>query len=146
MTCDQILRKLRSLAGPEVVVAGIARFGINARNAYGISVPELRRLAQELWASRIHEACALARMIDDPNQVTEAQMERWVREFDSWNKSEKILGRNETGITEPIYPGPSYSPPLSWHSGTGLWLREEPREPWRPGDRLPGKPSERLLE
>jgi 3-methyladenine DNA glycosylase AlkD len=60
MTCDQILKKLRSLADPEVV-AGMARFGINARNAYGISVPELRRiakeagenrlLAQELWAS-----------------------------------------------------------------------------------------------
>lgn len=94
MTCDQILKKLRSLADPEVV-AGMARFGINARNAYGISVPELRRiakeagedrvLAQELWASGIHEARILASMIDDPNQVTEAQMERWVREFDSWD-------------------------------------------------------------
>ena len=94
MTCDQILRKLRSLADPDVVT-GMARFGIKAPSAYGISVPELRRiakeagedrlLAQELWASGIHEARILASMIDDPDQVTESQMERWVKDFDAWD-------------------------------------------------------------
>jgi 3-methyladenine DNA glycosylase AlkD len=27
----------------------------------------------------------LATMVDDPRQVTVAQMEKWVREFDSWD-------------------------------------------------------------
>ena len=59
MTCDQILRKLRSLADPEVV-AGIARFGINARNAYGISVPELRQIANGLARKLAKTACWLS--------------------------------------------------------------------------------------
>lgn len=43
------------------------------------------RLAEELWKSGIHEARHLAAMIDEPARVTEAQMERWAKEFDSWD-------------------------------------------------------------
>jgi DNA repair photolyase len=42
-------------------------------------------LAQELWASAVHEARILASMIDDPKAATEEQMERWVRDFGSWD-------------------------------------------------------------
>ena len=42
-------------------------------------------LAQELWASGIHEARILACMIDDPEMVNEEQIERWVKDFDSWD-------------------------------------------------------------
>jgi len=73
---------------------GMARFGINPENTYGISIPNLRKLAkeigkdhvlaQELWSSGIHEAQILASMIDDPKMVTEEQMENWVKDFDSW--------------------------------------------------------------
>jgi 3-methyladenine DNA glycosylase AlkD len=94
MTCDQILKKLSSQADPESVAA-LARFGIKARKAYGVSIPVLRRiarkagrdrlLAEQLWATAIHEARILSSMIDDPLQVTEAQMERWVGDFDSWD-------------------------------------------------------------
>ena len=73
----------------------MARFGIGTENTLGgIRVPALRRLAreigrnhrlaEELWKSGIHEARQLAAMVDEPARVTEAQMERWVREFDSW--------------------------------------------------------------
>jgi 3-methyladenine DNA glycosylase AlkD len=73
----------------------MARFGIGTENTLGgIRVPALRRLAreigrnhrlaEELWKSGIHEARHLAAMVDEPARVTEAQMERWVREFDSW--------------------------------------------------------------
>lgn len=94
MDCNEILKKLGSLADPEAV-EGMARFGISAKNTYGISIPNLRRvaggigknhdLAQQLWSSRIHEARILASMIDDPAEVTDKQMERWVKDFDSWD-------------------------------------------------------------
>jgi 3-methyladenine DNA glycosylase AlkD len=73
----------------------MARFGINPKNTYGVSIPRLRKLAkqtgmdhslaQQLWKSGIHEARILAGMIDDPKLATEAQMERWVKHFDSWD-------------------------------------------------------------
>jgi 3-methyladenine DNA glycosylase AlkD len=73
----------------------MARFGINPENTYGVSIPKLRKvaketgrkhaLAQQLWASGIHEARILASMIDEPEMVTAMQMESWVSEFDSWD-------------------------------------------------------------
>ena len=94
MQCNGILENLKSLSNPRAV-EGMARFGINTARAYGISIAILRRmareigrdhdLAQELWASDIHEAQILASIIDDPAKVTEAQMENWVRRFDSWD-------------------------------------------------------------
>jgi 3-methyladenine DNA glycosylase AlkD len=88
------LKKLRLLADPKAL-AGMARFGIRTHNALGISVPVLRRLAreigryhdlaQELWASGLHEARILAALIDNPRRVTRAQMERWAKGFDSWD-------------------------------------------------------------
>ena len=89
-----ILKRLKSLSNPDAVM-GMARFGINPENTYGISIPDLRKmakeigrdhpLAQELWSSGIHEARILAGMIDDPKMVTEKQMESWVKDFDSWD-------------------------------------------------------------
>jgi len=83
-------------------VAGMARFGINPENTLGISIPALRSiakeigkdhvLAQELWASGIHEARILAAFIDDPIQVTEVQMERCAAEFDSWDVCDQVCG------------------------------------------------------
>jgi 3-methyladenine DNA glycosylase AlkD len=76
-------------------VAGMARFGIQTSTAFGVSVPELRRvarrvgrsheLAEQLWKTGLHDARLLAGMIDDPAAVSEAQMEEWVRDFDSWD-------------------------------------------------------------
>jgi 3-methyladenine DNA glycosylase AlkD len=73
----------------------MARFGINSSKAIGVSVPQLRHisrqvgkdhdLAQQLWKTEIHDARLLASMIDDPANVTEDQMEQWVKEFDSWD-------------------------------------------------------------
>lgn len=94
MQYDGILKKLRSLSNPKAV-EGMVRFGINPKNAYGVSISNLRKiaketgkdhpLAQELWASGIHEARILASMIDVPDMVTEKQIESWVKDFDSWN-------------------------------------------------------------
>ncbi len=94
MRLEDVLRRLRSLADPEAV-EGMARFGINPKDTLGISIPQLRRiakeigkdhgLARELWSSGIHEARILACFVDDPEAVTEKQLEGWVRDFDSWD-------------------------------------------------------------
>ncbi len=94
MQYDDILKRLKSLADPKAV-EGMARFGINPENTFGVSIPNLRKiaketgrdraLAQQLWDSAIHEARILASMIDDSEMVTEEQMERWVKDFDSWD-------------------------------------------------------------
>ena len=95
-TYDGIIRKLKSHYNPRNI-AGMARFGINVKNkkVFGVPTPVLRRMARELrknhllalrlWATGIHDARHLAAMVDDPSQVTEAQMECWARDFDSWD-------------------------------------------------------------
>ncbi len=99
MNYTDILKKLKSLSNPEAI-AGMARFGINPENTYGISIANLRKmakqigkertLAQQLWASGIHEARILAGMIDEPEMVTERQMEQWVKGFDSWDVCDQV--------------------------------------------------------
>jgi 3-methyladenine DNA glycosylase AlkD len=76
-------------------VAGMTRFGINPENTLGVSMPFLRKLARQagkshalardLWASGIHEARILATLVDDPALVTPGQMDRWARDFNSWD-------------------------------------------------------------
>ena len=94
-----LINKLKSLSNPKAV-AGMVRFGINPKNTYGVSIPVLRKmakqigqnhlLAQRLWISGIHEGRILAGMIDPPEEVTEKQMERWVRGFDSWDVCDQV--------------------------------------------------------
>ena len=94
MKATEIIERIKSLANPRNV-EGMARFGINPTNTYGVSVPVLRKMAREvgrdhalaleLWASGIHEARMLACFIDRPDMVTEEQMESWVKDFDSWD-------------------------------------------------------------
>lgn len=89
-----VLRELKRLANPKVR-AKMAHFGVNVPKAYGISAPALHALArrigknhdlaEQLWTSGIHEARILATLIGEPEKVTSAQMERWVRDFDSWD-------------------------------------------------------------
>ena len=93
MNCAEVLKKMELAADP-TAVAGMARFGITAKKAYGLSTPALkqlareighdRALAQQLWATEVLEGRGLAGLVDQPERVTERQMERWVRDFDSW--------------------------------------------------------------
>ncbi len=91
---QQVLAQLKSLGTARGLARG-AYFGSFPKKAYGISTPVLRRLAREvgrdhalaqrLWATGIHEAQALATLIEEPEEITAAQMERWARDFDSWD-------------------------------------------------------------
>jgi 3-methyladenine DNA glycosylase AlkD len=94
-----VLDRLEPL-GNEEARAGMARYGIRTDDAFGVSVYELRRVAKELgrdhelalalWATGNHEARLLASMVDDPEQVTEAQMEAWTAAFDSWDVCDQV--------------------------------------------------------
>jgi 3-methyladenine DNA glycosylase AlkD len=89
-----LVAELRAL-GSERNRVGMARYGIHVENAFGVPVPELRRVAKQLgqdhelalalWVTGNHEARLLACFIDDPNAVTEEQLEAWVADFDSWD-------------------------------------------------------------
>lgn len=97
MTVSEITEKLKSLENAENV-AGMKRFGIVAKKAFGVSAPVLKTLAKdikkqienrhelalELWETGIHEARIIAYLIDDPSEVSEKQMESWVKDFDNW--------------------------------------------------------------
>lgn len=99
MEYKEIIKKLKSLSNPKNV-AGMARFGINPKNTLGVSIPKLRtlakkigknaKLAKKLWDSKIHEARILAGMIDDAQNVSEKEMDRWVRDFDSWDVCDQV--------------------------------------------------------
>ena len=93
-TCRDCLAELRRL-GTRRNVDGMARFGIRAKNLYGVSKPKMHvlarrigkdhQLALQLWKSGVHDARILAGMVDEPKLVTAAQADRWVRDFDNWD-------------------------------------------------------------
>jgi 3-methyladenine DNA glycosylase AlkD len=99
MYYEQAMSKLKSLSNP-VAVQGMARFGINPKSNYGVSVRQLRSiakemgkdhaLAQHLWSSGVHDALILASMIDNPEEVTRQQMDTWVEDFDSWDVCDEV--------------------------------------------------------
>jgi 3-methyladenine DNA glycosylase AlkD len=102
MTAAGLIAALRSRKNP-VNIAGQRRFGITPKTEQlGISITVLRplarphrknhALAQELWASGIHEAHILAAYIDDPAKVTRTQMDAWARDFDSWDICDQTCG------------------------------------------------------
>ncbi len=99
MTVDEVIKCLKAKANKRNV-AGMAHFGINPKNTLGVNLPFLRSLgqqigrdhslAQKLWATEIHEARILAALIAEPTQVTERQMERWAKDFDSWDVCDQV--------------------------------------------------------
>src|SRR2546427_11002842 len=94
-----VVARLKKMANTRNV-AGMRRFGINPKGTLGIAIPTLRRLAREigrdhglalrLWKSGFHEARILAGFVADPAQLTPAQAERWVNDFDSWDVCDQV--------------------------------------------------------
>ena len=92
--CDEVLCEMRALARPSAL-ASMARFGIDTRSALGLSTPEIRKiarrvgtnqaLAEELWASGVHEARILATLVADPNAISHSTMDRWAADCYSWD-------------------------------------------------------------
>ncbi len=103
LNSKEIITRLKKLSNSKNV-EGMARFGINPKYALGIKIPTLRKMAKEikqssyvktsedlhtiankLWCSKIHEARILAGMIDVQELVTNAQMDSWIKDFNSWD-------------------------------------------------------------
>ena len=65
-----------------------------ASKAFGVSMSNMKKLAKSigrdhelaagLWETGNYEARMLASLVDEPERVTAAQMERWCRDFDNW--------------------------------------------------------------
>jgi 3-methyladenine DNA glycosylase AlkD len=89
------IKKYLEPLGSERNREGMQRFGIRFKEAYGVNIPVLRKLAKEykpnhefaldLWETKIHELMLLAIFIDDYRQVTKSQMNKWVKDFASWD-------------------------------------------------------------
>jgi len=94
MKVETILIRLRDIADPSRLIH-MEKYGINVGEALGVSIQDLRRLAKdipknhslalELWDTGIHEAKMLACYIDEIKEVTESQLETWVKDFNSWD-------------------------------------------------------------
>jgi len=91
---DKIITELKK-HGNKKNREGMVKFGINVEKAFGMNVPVMRKLAKqigsnhqlalELWKSGWHEARHVASMIADPNLMTKSQMNKWVKDFNSWD-------------------------------------------------------------
>jgi len=94
MEPSEIIKQLKSMGKPENV-KGMARYGINPNNNYGVSIYQLRPMAKEigqnhslalkLWQTGVHDARLLAVFIENPLEVTSGQMDSWANDFDSWD-------------------------------------------------------------
>jgi 3-methyladenine DNA glycosylase AlkD len=101
MNASLVISELQLLGNP-LVVAEAGRVGITAQNQLGVPMPAVRNLAKpigkdhalaaELWASGVFEARVVATLIDDPKQVTVAQMEAWAQDFDNWALVDQTCG------------------------------------------------------
>jgi 3-methyladenine DNA glycosylase AlkD len=88
-----VMAALRELS-TAATLAGMARFGIPSDHALGVTMADMRTLAQglgqdhelaaALWATGCYEARMVASMIDDPARVTPSHMDHWCRDFDNW--------------------------------------------------------------
>jgi 3-methyladenine DNA glycosylase AlkD len=111
MEYKEIIKEIKSFAKPEDLPY-MKRYGINIENSYGTSVYKLREIAKKtgknhtlalkLWKSKNRESRLLATMIDDPLSVSEEQIERWVKDFNSWDLCDQCCS-NLIGRTKYAY-------------------------------------------
>lgn len=93
MTKRDVLAWLKQ-RGTRRNVLGMARYGIVAKRAFGVSMGTMlalkkqigqdHTLALELWTTGWYEARLMAALIDDPARVTRRQMNAWAGDFETW--------------------------------------------------------------
>jgi len=94
MKYEEVIKELESLSNPEDV-EGMSRFGINPEKTYAVRIPQLRQIAKKigknhemahkLWYAGYRETRIIASIIEDPKLLTDAQMDEWVLNFDTWD-------------------------------------------------------------
>jgi 3-methyladenine DNA glycosylase AlkD len=93
MNKDDVLAWIKK-RGSQRGVEGMARYGIRARRAFGVSMGMMKPLVKQLgkdhalaaalWKSGWFEARMVAALIDEPAKVTRAQMNAWAADFENW--------------------------------------------------------------
>jgi 3-methyladenine DNA glycosylase AlkD len=96
---EYVLKRLNEKARSDQL-EGMARYGMAIERRLGVSIPDLRKLAKELgknhelalelWKTEIAEARIVSAMIDDPQKMTEGQMEDWVKGINSWDVCDQV--------------------------------------------------------
>jgi len=98
-SAEDILKKLKAKARPNQL-EGMARFGISSERRLGVKVPDMRKIAKdvgkdhalalELWKTGIPDAQIVAALVGEPEKMTDAQMEDWVKDFNSWDVCDQV--------------------------------------------------------
>lgn len=113
---DLVLAELKD-HGSEQGRAGLARFGIDASNAFGVPMSVLRPLArrigkspdlvQDLWKTGFHEARLLAILLTPPKAMTVEMATSWLEETHSWDLCDQltnVLARcTDSGALVAVY-------------------------------------------
>ncbi|MEJ0060861.1 MAG: DNA alkylation repair protein, partial [Terricaulis sp.] len=91
---SSVLSALKSAGDKRVRDEMGPRYGIVAKDAFGVPMAKIKAIAKEigrdhdlaieLWKSGNYDARLLCSMIADPARVTPALMDRWRRDFDNW--------------------------------------------------------------
>ena len=78
----------------------MGRYAIASEGRLGVSMPDIRKIAKttgkdhelalEIWDSGFAEARIAACLIDVSGEVTEAEMETWVADFNSWDVCDQV--------------------------------------------------------
>jgi 3-methyladenine DNA glycosylase AlkD len=90
---EVVIARLKAL-GTKADLEGMSRYAIPSEKAFGVAINKIQGLAKELgknhelaeqlWGSGWYEARTLAAYVEDPAQVSAAQMDHWCRDFDNW--------------------------------------------------------------
>ena len=96
----EVLGRLERQGSARVREDMLKRYGIVAPKAYGVPVGAIQQLAKSLgrdhdlalalWSTGWYEARLLAAYVDQPEQVSSAQMDRWAKDFDNWGVCDTI--------------------------------------------------------
>jgi 3-methyladenine DNA glycosylase AlkD len=99
MDKDEVLTWLER-RGTRRTVEGMARYGIEAQRAFGVTMWTLltlrKRLGKDhalsvkLWESGWYEARLLAALVGDPQRVTREQMNAWAASFENWGDCDTV--------------------------------------------------------
>ena len=86
--------------GTRRTVLGMARYGIEAKRAFGVPMGTLLLLRKQLgkdqalslalWETGWYEARLLAALVGDSERVTRRQMNAWARSFENWGDCDTV--------------------------------------------------------
>lgn len=78
----------------------MAHFGMKSQGRLGLSMVQMRKIAKaigknhelalKLYDSGFVEGRIIAALIDKPDKVTKAQMDKWVRKLTSWDDTDQV--------------------------------------------------------